>query len=165
MDEEEQPSAPPPSKPSQIPSWVTLGFVLGAGFILALPRREPPRPRAESPEPTQAVRYVVAPHLTTVEAVFAEWGKYAVWDNDLTEISLWNADTRQFSDPFEVVRFGENTYFRSIPHLTRPVLTHGVKAGSPLEFTETEAQRQEWLAARDEENWKIIRGAATPPGK
>ena len=118
MDEEVPP--PRPSKPSQIPSWVMLGFVLGAAFVLALPRRReaPASPPSEAGEPAPAIKYVVAPHLTTIEAVFAEWGKYAVWDNDVTEVALWNADSKEFSDFYEVVRIGDATYFRSIPRLT-----------------------------------------------
>jgi hypothetical protein len=156
MDEEEPP--PPPSKPSQIPSWVSLGFVLGAGFVLALPRRAAPSAPAPA-EPPPVVKYAEAPHLSTIEAVFAAWGKYAVWDNDITEVGLWNSDTKDFSDLFEVLRVGDACYFRSIPHFTRPLLTHGVKSGSPLEFTETEAQRQEWLRASDEQTWGTPRGA------
>jgi len=158
MDEAAPP--PNPAKPSQIPSWVMLGFVLGAAFVLALPgRRGPPAREAAPPASPPAVKYVVAPHLTTVEAVFAEWGKYAVWDNDVTEVALWNADSKDFTDFYEVVRLGDSTYFRSIPHLTRPVLTHGVIAGSPLEFTETDAQREEWLRARDDETWRTLSGS------
>jgi len=161
MDEEVPP--PRPSKPSQIPSWVMLGFVLGAAFVLALPRRReaPASPPSEAGEPAPAIKYVVAPHLTTIEAVFAEWGKYAVWDNDVTEVALWNADSKEFSDFYEVVRIGDATYFRSIPRLTRPILTHGVQAGSPLEFTETDAQREEWLHARDEETWHALSGSTS----
>jgi hypothetical protein len=157
MDEEEP--TPPPSKPSQIPSWVTLGFVLGAGFVLALPRRAT-APLPVPAEPRPVVKYVAMPRMTTIEAVFAEWGKYAVWDNDITEVGLWNADTKEYSDLFEVLRVGDATYFRSIPRFTRLPLIHGVKPGSPLQFTETEAQRQEWLRAKDDETWGALRGAA-----
>ena len=162
MDEIEE-KTEKPSKPSQVPSWIMLGFIIGAGFVLALPGRRQPAPLA-SPAVVQAqgprVVRVGPPRLTVIEAVFEEWGRYASWDNDITEVGLWNADTRAFSDCFEVVKFGDACYFRSIPRLTRPVLTHGVKAGSPLLFTETEEQRKEWLRDRDEENWKALRGAA-----
>ena len=61
------------------------------------------------------------------------------------------------------MRFGDGIYFRSIPRLTRPVLTHGITADSPLEFTETEEQRREWLhEASAEENWRAVGEALHP---
>lgn len=164
MDEEDP---PPPSKPSQVPSWVTLGFALGALFVLALPKRaevEPSRPAPAAPAPRLA-----APPISTIEAVFAAWGRYAVWSDDTTEVALWSTDTKAFSDCYEVLRVGENTYFRSIPRLSRPVLTHGVVEESPLQFTETAAQRQQWLGDVEKENFKALsegaRNALGPPPK
>jgi hypothetical protein len=149
--------SPPPAqgKPSQVPSWVTLGFVLGALFVWALPRHEaqeparPPAAVAAKPAPPPA-----PPRLTTIEAVFASWGKYAVWNDDTTEVALWNSDTMNFSDCFEVVRVGDDYYFRSISHLTRPVLKHGVDDKSPLQFTETLRQQEEWRDEVRKENWR-----------
>ena len=168
--EDETPSEPAPRKPSQVPSWVTLGFVLGALFVLALPRRaaEPvPRPAAAEGAPKSA-RPPEAPRLTTIEAVFAAWDKYAVWSDGTTEVALWNPDTKSFSDCYEVARVGEAAYFRSITSLTRPILTHGVVEESPLQFTETARQRQEWLGEVGSEKWKAIgegmrRSLAPPP--
>jgi hypothetical protein len=155
--DEDKPSNPLPEKPSQIPSWVTLGFVLGALFVLALPRSVPvaPAPAAHEAEP-QPDPPAEPPRLTTIEAVFASWDKYAVWSDDTTEVALWDAATKRFSDCYEVIRTGNDYYFRSIPRLTRPVLTHGVVENSPLEFTETVRQREEWLDAVHRENWKAL---------
>ena len=153
---EEEAPVTPPEKPSRIPSWAMLGFVL------ALPRRAS-KPQAE--EPVQAVPLaapLAPPRLTTIEAVFAAWGKYAVWDGDLTQVALWSAETKNFSDCFEVFRAGDALYFRSIPRLTHPVLTHGVTGDSPLQYTETEAQRQQWLGARMDENWRIMTRPGAP---
>jgi hypothetical protein len=133
-----------------------LGFLLGAVFVWSLP---PPRAAApvapaaaeKKPEPPLA-----APRLTAIEAVFEEWGGTAVWDNDVTEVALWNPERNAYTDCFEVVRSGGNYYFRSIPHLTRPVLTRAVPENSPLEFTEPEAHRQEWLRQVREENWRTF---------
>jgi hypothetical protein len=150
MDEDEPPP-PPPSKPSQIPSWVMLGFLLGAGFVLALPRHQAPSSAVVQPAPV--IKYVTKPNMTTIEAVFARWNRFAAWDNDLTEVALWNDSSKSFSDCFEVLRLDSTYYFRSIPRLTRPVLTHGVEHGSPLEFTETQAQRDEWLRENSDESW------------
>jgi hypothetical protein len=161
--EEDAPSKPPREKPSQVPSWVTLGFLLGALFVLALPRRSPvappPTPVVEE-APAGPAKPLDPPLVTTIEAVFAAWDQYAVWSNDTTEVALWDSGTKSFSECFEVLRTGNEYYFRSIPSLTRPVLTHGVAENSPLEFTETARQREEWLDAVHKENWKALSAGA-----
>ena len=153
MDDESQ--APLPPKPSMIPSWVMLGFLLGAAFVLAFPRKAPPPPpAAETPPPPLAAP---APRtVTTIEAVFDAWGKYAVWSDNTTEVALWDPSTNAFSDCYEVLKVGDGLYFRSISGLTRPLLEHGVADGSPLQFTETARQRADWLRQRSEENWKAM---------
>ena len=153
MDEPAKVYPPSATRLSKTPSWVTLGFVLGALFVWALPRVEntlvPPPPAQPA-----AVR-LERPKLTEIEAVFAEWGHFAVWDNDLTEVAMWDVDRQTYSICYEVLRSGENLYFRSIPRLTRPVLNHGLHGTMPLQFTETEALRREWLD----------RGRYEPPAK
>lgn len=159
-DDATEPSKP---KPSQVPSWITLGFVLGALFVMALPRRGAPEDSAKLMQPEPAATpapKLSTPRLTTIEAVFAAWDRYAVWNNGTTEVALWNPETKAFSDFYEVARIGDNTYFRSIAGLTRPVLTHGVVSDSPLQFTETEGQRLEWLREVDKENFKAVSAAA-----
>jgi hypothetical protein len=135
---------------SKTPSWIMLGFVIGAAFVAALPPlRKPP----EAPALTLSAPPVVAlaaprtvPVLTTIEAVFAEWGRYAGWTDDVTEVALWNGQDRAFSDFFEVRRLGGAYYFRSIPKLTRRIIARGKPMPeAPLRFTETEEQYQEWL--------------------
>lgn len=139
-----------PSKMSKTPSWIMLGFVLGALTVIALPPL-----RKEKPEPEPAVvqeREPAAPsapsepaQLTIVEAVFAAYAKHAVWDDDTTEIALWNSKEQAFSDFFEVRRDGNTYYFRSIPSLTRRVISRGKPMPeSPILFTETEEDYQEW---------------------
>ncbi len=156
--DEDPPAKPVSEKPSQIPSWVTLGFVLGALFVLALPKRAPvaaPLPVVQE-APVHGDLPAEPPKMTTIEAVFAAWDKYAVWSNDTTEVALWDAGLKSFSDCYEVVRSGNEYYFRSIPGLTRPVLTHGVVENSPLVFTETARQRSDWLDEVHKENWKAL---------
>ena len=163
MDEDDTPPRPAPAKPSKVPSWVTLGFVLGVLFVLALPRRTAPEPAAQpavAQAPAKPAGPAEAPRLSTIEAVFAAWDRYAVWSNGTTEVALWSPDTKEFSECYEVMKVGENYYFRSIPSLTRPVLTHGVVNDSPLQFTETERQRYEWLHEIDKENLKALSDAA-----
>jgi hypothetical protein len=138
MDEE---APAPPAKPSQIPSWVTLGFILGALFVLAWPRRS-----ADVP----------APKMATIDAVFQAWGGGAVWSDGTTEVALWSPETKSYSECYEVVKVDEEFYYRPIPALTRPILTHGIPENSPLQFTETERQRQEWLGEVRKENWKAF---------
>jgi hypothetical protein len=157
MDEDDEATPPRPGKPSQIPSWVVLGFALGALFVAALPRRpEPPPPAA--PEP--AIRPAPPPPVTTIEAVFASWEQYAVWADNTTQVALWDAHTKSYSECYEVLRVGENYYFRSIPALTRPVLTHGVVPESPLQFTESPAQRAKFLSDVRQENWNAFTAGA-----
>ena len=153
MDEE---SPPPAAKPSQVPSWVTLGFILGALFVLALPRKadvapqQGPAPAARPARPAEPAR------IATIEAVFAAWERYAVWSDDTTEVALWSPETKSFSDCYEVNRVGDAYYFRTIPGLSRPILAHGVVEGSPLEFTETARQRQQWLGEVEKENQRAF---------
>jgi hypothetical protein len=156
--DDDLPQEETPKKPSQVPSWVTLGFALGALFVLALPRREPAPPQVPSVQEAQprADPAVGPPRLTTIEAVFASWDKFAVWSDDTTEVALWDSGTKTFSECYEVIRNGSDYYFRSIPALTRPLLTHGVVENSPLQFTETMSQRQKWLDDVKKENWKAL---------
>lgn len=149
-DEVPEPEKRPPAsiaKLSKTPSWIMLGFLLGAAFVAALPsRRKPPAEPAarETPLPAQVV-VRTTPALTTVEAVFAEWGRHAVWSDDVTEVALWNSQERAFSDFYEVRRIEGVLYFRSIPKLTRRIIARGrPMPDSPLRFTETEEQYQEW---------------------
>jgi hypothetical protein len=167
---DDTPSAP--AKPTQTPSWVMLGFVVGVLFMLALPRREPaaaPAPAAPVPAPPPPAP--VAPPRT-IDAVFATWGKYAKWDSDTTEVALWNSGTKDYSDCYEVLRLGDAYFFRQIPRLTRPVLHHGVPEAesAPLQYTETAAQAQEWKKEASDENWRAFSealhaGAAKPKGQ
>jgi hypothetical protein len=162
-DDDDTPPAPP--RPSQIPSWVTLGFVLGALFVLALPRRGQVAPSAApapgaapvaAPAPAKPAAPPEAPRIATIEAVFEDWGRYAVWSNDLTEVALWNAGTKDYTDYFEVARVGDGLYFRTLTSLSRPILMHGVPDGSPLQYTETAKQRREWLNDVQRENTKAF---------
>jgi len=137
-----------PARLSRTPSWVMLGFVLGALAVYAMMRpREGPPPAgapvaaaAPTPEPKRE-----APALSTIEAVFATWGENAVWHANTTEVALWNARDRDFTDFYEVRRIGGVNYFRSLPALTRRVIRRGKEIPEcPLQFTETEEQYREW---------------------
>ena len=156
--------------PSDIPSWIMLGFALGALLVWGIerPRRSEPAgggPQAlpASPPPPSAAPQPgpISTSLSTVENVFSEWSRFAVWENDATEIAIWNTHSRGYDEYFEVMRIGDQFYFRSISRLTRPILTHGgVPPECPLQFTESEQQRQQWLRenpqAQSEESLKAL---------
>lgn len=131
--DEERPISP--ARLSKTPSWITLGFVLGALFVLALPDRNSSAPPAPRVEPEPAPVRLERPALTEVEAVFADWGEAAIWQNDLTEVAMWDTARRSYSLFYEVVRHDGAYYFRSIPRLTRPILTEGVPTNAPLQYT------------------------------
>jgi hypothetical protein len=160
MDEPAKTFPPAAYRLSKTPSWVTLGFMLGALFVWALPQVEKTVAPAAGKSP---VVQLERPKATEIEAVFAEWGHFAVWENGLTEVALWDVDKRSYSICYEVLRDGENLYFRSIPRLTRPVLVHGVPSTMPLQFTETEAMRREWLEHGQHES--AAKGATSGDGK
>ncbi len=157
-DDLSEPRPPTRQQLSKTPSWVMLGFLLGVGCVLAWPRKAVPPPPPEAaparlPRPANPAPAV--PSLDRAlffESVFAEWSKYAVWENELTEVAFWNPDTKSFSERFEVFRSGERYYFRSIEQFSRPLLTHGVPEKSPLQFTEPQAARDEWLHENSAEN-------------
>jgi hypothetical protein len=161
--------SPPPSRAelSKTPSWVMVGFVLGVLAVLGFQReRRPPggEPAAAAPStreetapasPTiseDAPRSITSladrPSLAVIEAVFEQWGGYALWENDVTEVALWNSVSNEFSDYFEVMRSPSGFYFRSIPRLTRPWTDARPPRESPLRFTEPHEQRRARLEGR-----------------
>ena len=148
MPAEERVYPPTPSKLSKTPSWVMLGFILGALFVWMLPREEvapAPPAVARKPAPPPGPTRTVITSLTRIEAVFEAYGQPAVWDNELTEVALWNSETKSFSEFYEVKRTHDALYYRSIPKLTRLIVRHGKPLpNSPLQFTETEEQYREW---------------------
>lgn len=142
---------------SKTPSWVSLGFVMGALFVWLLPRPEPKVIEVPVKDPNPPlVASRIKPDFTEIEAVFAQWSEYAVWDHDTTEVALWDVATNKYSRFYEILRNGETYYYRSIAHLTRPLLTHGVSVNAPLLFTEPEAKRKEWLEQKDAATWQAI---------
>lgn len=135
MDEfDESPPVPRP-KPSKIPSWIMLGFLLGALFVWALPR---PRPaRAEKPSATpmiSAAATATRPRLSDVEASFDVWSRYARWDDVVTYVSLWDSETATFRDSFQVLRRGDEFFFRSVPRPRHLRVRNDVPKDCPLEF-------------------------------
>lgn len=161
--------SPPPSRAelSKTPSWVMVGFVLGVLAVLGFQRERRPQavePAVEAPSasveaapvpaaksddvPRSVTSLADRPSLAVIEAVFEQWGGYALWENDVTEVALWNSVTGDFSDFFEVMRSPSGFYFRSIPKLTRPWTDARPPRESPLRFTEPHEQRRARLEGR-----------------
>lgn len=158
---------PPRAELSKTPSWVMVGFVLGVLTVLGFQRdRREPVPageaavslapaavpaKAESQE-TGEERSVTnredRPSLAVIEAVFDQWGGYALWENEVTEVALWNSVTNDFTDYFEVIRTGSGFYYRSIPRLTRSWTDAKPPLESPLRFTEPLEVRKARLEGR-----------------
>lgn len=155
--DEPVPSPPPPARPSKIPSWVMLGFVIGALTTWSWQQStQPSKPAkaAAAAKQAPAEPVLVPPRFTDIEAVFSEWGKYAIWEDDLTEVALWDHSLRAYANYFEVTRSNGNYYFRTIPRFTRPILNYGVKSESPMQFTEPESHRRQRLKEIDQETMR-----------
>ena len=145
MQDSDPPRPVSASRLSKTPSWITLGFVLGVLFVWALPHDESKGRSPRGEKPVVSTVQLERPRLTEIEAVFADWERYAVWQDDVTEVAYWDTEKRSYTIFYEVFRRDGNYYFRSIPRLTRPILKRGVPEQSPLEFTETEESRRAWI--------------------
>jgi hypothetical protein len=137
---------PPPkaSDLSKVPSWLLVGFVVGALFVGLLRRdylvRSSPvqasggNVESTLASPSPAVR-PGEPSLSAVEAIWSVWGEHAVWVEEVTQISIWNTETLAFTDFFEVTRRADSYFFRCIPRLSRPVVDRGLGKAAPIQFT------------------------------
>jgi hypothetical protein len=145
---------------SKTPSWIMVGFVLGMIAVLGFQHEmqrssaqaadaaaKAPPPPAPEPEPN-VTNVTDLPSLAVIEAVFVEWGRYARWEEDRTEVALWNSTTGDFSDFFEVVRVSDGLYFRSIARLTRPMTEAKPPLEAPLRFTEPSEEQEARRAGR-----------------
>ncbi|MBI2518233.1 MAG: hypothetical protein HYV95_15230 [Opitutae bacterium] len=131
---------------NSFPLWLTLGFAMGLSFGWVMFKSDtskaPPaaeqvkvreKPAAASDAPRDAGT------LAGAEQTFQRWGGYAVWEDDATEIAVWNARRKRFSDFYEVRRVHGQFYFRTIQRLSRPFIDHGVRGRLPIVFTEPQA--------------------------
>jgi hypothetical protein len=134
---------------SAVPSWLMVGFVIGV-VTMWLFRSPPPEPQPEPAPP--AVAEVAAPEanettpparssVALAEALFDTHRDWVFWNEDKTQIALWNSEAMAFSDHFEVIRTLEGDYFRSISEFTRLPLPGYGPPSSPVLFTETLEQR------------------------
>jgi hypothetical protein len=136
MDEFDESRSASRPKPSKIPSWIMLGFFLGALFVWALPRPHEAivPPATVVPATPSAPSVPTRPRLSDVEAVFTEWGRFAVWADNITYVCMWDSAARSFRDCFQVLRRGDELFFRSVPRPSNLRPLEGVPSNSPLEF-------------------------------
>jgi hypothetical protein len=175
-------AAPKPRDLSKTPSWIMVGFLLGVAALLgfqAQMRRWERRAAAENPPPPLVVPSPPAPPsalleavrrgppLAEVEAAFRAWEKHAQWTPELTtEVALWSEQVGRFAHAFEVVRVGDEVFFRSIDGLTRDTVSDGLAEGSPIVFTENpdrRVRRIEEARRIDERVRDLVPGAARQP--
>lgn len=138
MDEFDE--SPPVARPklSKTPSWVMLGFLLGALFVWAMNNR--PRPSTAVTPPPVPPPKVATPaaalpsRLTDIEAYFEEWRQYALWANDLTYVVAWDSASSSYRDAFEVLQVGDKRYFRSVPRPRGMRVREGVPHNSLFQF-------------------------------
>jgi hypothetical protein len=134
-----KPYPPGPARMSKVPSWISVGFVIGAlvGWTVREPKPAPP-PQTRIVEVTRPDPHPIK--ISTVEAIFEEWRQFAAWrDDDTTEIEIFNTDTNQH-DAYEVRRVDDRFYFRTLPRLTRKLIDYGDKLppNAPIRFAGVE---------------------------
>src|SRR5438270_13944728 len=113
-DEPENPYPVAPARMSKVPSWISVGFVLG---MLAGPALHPESETTPAPVAAPSTPKTAPPtRLTTIEAVFEKWGGFAIWSEEdhVTEVAFWSFDRHDFSEYYEVKRIGDALYFRTI---------------------------------------------------
>lgn len=165
-------STPSRAELSKTPSWIMLGFVLGVLTVMGFRKEQSPVPAVPEPAAIQAAQSAPIPQgggkekasepaeqrsitsrqdrpsLVVIEAVFAQWGGYAIWEGEVTQVALWNSLTNDYTDYFEVLRTSSGYFYRSIVRLTRPWTDARPPRESPLRFTEPLGHRQARLEGR-----------------
>lgn len=119
------------------PAWLTTGLFLGGLWGWYLFRPVPAATMSASRQTPEAVVPAAVGGLAEVEKLFRIWGGYAVWEDDLTEIAVMRAQPGRIQpEYYQVSRVGRAFYFRTLSHLTRPLIDHGGLARCMLAFTE-----------------------------
>lgn len=137
-------------KLSPAPSWITLGFGLGALTVWALLRQPelPPAPEpvaaaaTEAPAPRGNVATLAdRPSFNVVAAMFEQNLPWAFWHEGRSQFALWNSVTGDYTDFFEAQRVGDDLFFRPLDRLTWWLIDgYGPEAGV-IRFAETNAMR------------------------
>ena len=138
-------------KSSNVPVWLTLGFVAGCafGWVMFHESVKPPTaPVAAAATATPVAVPSGAPKdiatLAAAEQYFQKWGGYAVWENHVTQFAVWNGRKQRHADFYEVRRVDAKFYFRSLPQLSWVLIDHGPKTREPIWFAETAARRAQF---------------------
>jgi hypothetical protein len=147
---------PPMERLSKVPSWIMLGFVIGGIVALTVKREIDLRDRASEASsaavvPTPVPTPSPEPHhagLNVMEDIFEKWQANAIWSHDLTQVAFWDPTTNRYSEYVEVLRNGDDLYFRTLPALTWPLIEDGVSPDTPLRFAEPESVHAERRANR-----------------
>ena len=145
------------TKSSNIPLWLTAGFVAGLGFAwLVLNQTTAPAgaTAAEAARAQQSATPVTLPlipawprdqaQLGQVEEFFMSWGGYCIWKNNVSQFVLWNGETGRQSDFYEVRRSNRTYYFRTLAKPDWPLIDHGALVRSPMGFAEPPEARKKF---------------------
>lgn len=137
------------------PVWLASGLFLGCLFgwlAFRSPPEAPAGPAAKSVPALKAVITAGAGNLALIEGLFWTWGGYAVWEDDMTEfVALTKQPGRIQAEYYQVIRAHRRFYFRTLQHLTRPLIDHGELARCPLAFTETAEMREMYYLEHPDE--------------
>jgi len=121
---------------------LAVGFGLGALLFRSAPEKVVPASRSiEVEPPIEVPRPTASGTLKAAEELFERWGGYAIWEDDVTEIALWNHARQRHADFYEVRRANGEFYFRTLKALTRPLIDHGPRGRLPIVFTEPQWMR------------------------
>lgn len=155
---------------SLAPFWLTLGFTAGLAFGWAAFHDETPRavaapvaPKTAPAAPDRVEIPVNADTLRAVEQTFERWGGYAIWENEVTEFAVWDAQHQRHTDFYEVRRHDGKFFFRSLAALTRPLIDHGVMATMPIAFTEPQWMRDQFYQENPDYNPSAVLRVALRP--
>lgn len=126
----------PREKASKIPSWIMVGFVLGAlsfytvsDYFGSREKTPPPAPAdpesATVPAPSPSPQPAPAPQppdtssknsplidnsrqmtLFAIDAIFRQWEVNAMWEYGTTQVVFWNPADEKYSTAVEVFRLG-----------------------------------------------------------
>ncbi len=154
----------PREKASKIPSWIMVGFTLGALTFYtvsdylrpakkdtpppALPESAPATPAApaqntDTPAPKPDDEQI---NLFSMDAVFRKWAVNAQWEYNTAQVVFWSPADKKYSVPVEVLRYGSEGdweyYYRPIEKITRPLVRAPAYSDVPVLFTENEATTQ-----------------------
>lgn len=123
-------------KASKIPSWIMVGFVLGALSFYTVgdyfgSREKTPAPApaasASAAQPAPSSEPAPAPQppdtstkasplidnsrqmtLFAIDAIFRQWEVNAMWEYGTTQVVFWNPEDKQYSTAVEVFRLGSD---------------------------------------------------------